>query len=65
MGLNIFRSNCLEVFGKKGVFKNLSRQMSLKKAATQTLSCEYCKIAKKAFFTEHLHAIVSGFCLGN
>ena len=59
-----------EVLHKKTTLKNLaiftgkhlcwSRPATLlKKAPTQVLSCEYCKIFKNSYIEEHLRTVVS------
>ena len=51
------RSSCLRCSMKKGVIRKPATLW--KETLAQVFSCEFCKISKNTFFTEHLWSIAS------
>ena len=54
-----FRSSRPEVFYRKGVLRPETCDFIKKETLAQLLSCEFCEISKKTFFTEQLRTTVS------
>ena len=52
---------CQSLFFNK--FAGLRAATLLKETLAQVFSCEFCEISKNNFFTEHLRATASGFCV--
>ena len=48
-----FRSSRPKVFYRKGVLRPETWDFIKKETLAQLLSCEFCEISKKTFFTEH------------
>ena len=60
----VFQKEPPEVFCKKRCsVAGLRAATLLKETLTQVFSCEFCEISKNNFFTEHLRATASGFCV--